>query len=218
MAFRQIINKILIRMRESTIGNDWSGAINDSSSVDDYQQLIGELVNEAKQVVEDAWNWGCLRTLKTVTTVDSTPTYTISDLNERARVLQVLDNTNDCMLRQISDADFYHYTYIGDTQTGAPLYYRLKDNEISFWPTPDAVYDIKVHAVQPQDDLTDATDTLTVQEHLVVLGAYALALNERGEDAGTVSDTAASRFSNALSDAISQDERRTVNETTWNAV
>ena len=217
MAFRQIINKILIRMRENTIASDWAGAINDST-VEDYQKLIGELVNEAKQVVEDAWNWGGLRTIETVTTAASTASYTMSGLNERSRVLQVIDNTNDAVLTHISDAQFYHYTYVGDTQTGVPSYYRLKDNEISFWPTPDAAYDIKVHAVQPQDDLTDATDTLTVQEYLVVLGAYALALNERGEDAGTVSDAAASRFSNALSDAISQDELRTVNETTWNAV
>ena len=65
--------------------------------------------------------------------------------------------------------------------------------------------------------MTTAANTLTVAERLVVLGAYSLALNERGEDGGTISDTAAQRFNNALVDAISQDELRTVDETTWYA-
>jgi len=220
MAFRQIINKVLIRLREDTISSDWTGAINDASSseVDEYQKLIGELVNEAKQVVEDAWNWGVLRTIETVVTSNGTASYTMSGLTERSRILQVIDDSNDAELKQISDSEFYNFTYIGTTQTGVPSYYRLKGNELSLWPTPDAAYNIRVHAVQPQGDLENATDTLTVQENLIVLGAYALALNERGEDGGTLSDSAAARFSNTLSDAISQDELRTKNETTWNAV
>ena len=200
MAFRQLINSVLRRLREDTIPSDWSGDILDATDVGDYQQLISELVNESKQVCEDAWNWGDLRTIETVTTAASTASYTMSNLNNRSRVLQVIDDTNDAVLTQMSDNSFYNYTYVGTSQTGSPTFYRMKGNEISFWPTPDAVLSVRVHAVQPQS---------------VVLGAYALAVNERGEDGGTLSDAAASRFSQALTDAISQDELRTVNESTW---
>jgi len=217
MAYRQVINKVLSRLREDTISIDWTGDINDSTVLDSYQILIGELVNEAKEVVEDAWNWGSLRTLETVTTEASTATYTMSNLNERARFIQVIDTTNDLVLTQISDDAFYRYTYLGTPQVGQPTYYRLNDNKISFYPTPAAAYTVVVHAAQPQSDLTTAANTLTVAERLVVLGAYSLALNERGEDGGTISDTAAQRFNNALVDAISQDELRTVDETTWYA-
>lgn len=217
MAFRQIINSVLRRLREDTISSDWSGAVLDSTAVDDYQKLISELVNEAKQVSEDAWNWGDLRTIETVATSASTASYTMSGLNVRSRVLQVIDDTNDAVLTPISDAAFYHYTYIGTTQTGVPSFYRMKGNEISFWPTPDAVMSIKVHAVQTQGDLTTATGTLTIPDNVVILGAYSLAINERGEDGGTISEAAAARFSQSLTDAISQDELRTVNETTWYA-
>tara|TARA_R110000824_G_scaffold241589_2_gene430364 strand:- start:19440 stop:20096 length:657 start_codon:yes stop_codon:yes gene_type:complete len=217
MSYRTTINKVLIRLREDTISADWVGALNTSTTLDPYEILIGELVNEAKEVVEDAWNWGSLRTLETVNTEAATATYTMSNLDSRARVLQIIDTTNDLVLTQISDDTFYRYTYLGTPQTGQPTYYRLSDNKISFYPTPAAAYAVVVHATQPQSDLTTASSTLTVAERLVVLGAYSLALNERGEDGGTLSDTAAQRFNNALVDAISQDELRTVNETTWYA-
>ncbi len=217
MSYRTVVDKVLRRLREDTIGADWTGVLEGASETDDYQELIGDLVNETKDLVEDAWNWSDLRSLETVTTAASTTTYDMPNLDDRSRVLQVIDNTNDNQLVQISDSQFYHYQYIGTTQTGVPAYYRLNGNDISFWPTPDAVYDIKVHAVIPQTDRTLAADTFTVPEHLIVLGTYALALNERGEDAGTTSDTAGQRFHDALTDAISLDALRTVNETTWYA-
>ena len=61
MAYRSIVNKVLRRLREETISADWIGDLNDSSDVDDYQKLIGDLVNESKQAVEDAWHWSFLR-------------------------------------------------------------------------------------------------------------------------------------------------------------
>ena len=68
MSYRTVIDKVLRRLREDTIDTDWTGVLTSASSVDDYQKLIGELVNETKDLVEDAWNWGILRTLETVTT------------------------------------------------------------------------------------------------------------------------------------------------------
>ena len=141
----------------------------------------------------------------------------MSNVTSRSRILQVIDNTNDSILRQISDDVFFNYTYIGSTQTGQPSYYRLKDNDIHFWPTPAAAYDIKLNIVIPQTDRTLAADTFSVPESLIVLGAYSLALNERGEDGGAGSDTVAQRFTLALQDAISQDNDRTVDENTWYA-
>tara|TARA_R110002012_G_scaffold279111_1_gene467030 strand:- start:1354 stop:2010 length:657 start_codon:yes stop_codon:yes gene_type:complete len=217
MSFRTTLNKVLVRLREDTISSDWSGVINDSTAVDDYQKLVGEFVNEAKTIVEDAWNWGALRTVISFNTSASTSQYTLTGLTNRGRVLQVIDSTNNAVLPQTSDAYFYQVTHTGSTANGVPSYYRLNNNTIDFWPVPGGTYAIKVHAVDAPDDLTNASDTLLVQEHLVVLGAYSLALSERGEDGGTPSDQAALRFKTALTDAISQDSGRTVNETTWYA-
>ena len=217
MSFRSTINKVLVRLREDTITSDWSGAINDSTDVDDYHKLVGEFVNEARTIVEDSWNWGALRTVIAISTTSGTSQYTVTGVNNRSRILQVIDSTNNSLLNQTSDDYFYNVTYTGTSSNGVPVYYRLNNNTIDFWPTPGGTYAIKIHAVDVPDDLTLAADTFSVQEHLVVLGAYALALAERGEDGGTPSDQAMVRFRTALTDAISQDSQRTVNETTWYA-
>ena len=33
MTYRELINEVLIRLREDTIATDWSGAINDSANI-----------------------------------------------------------------------------------------------------------------------------------------------------------------------------------------
>ena len=41
MTFRGLINEVLIRLREDTISSDWSGDINDSTTVSAYEKVIG---------------------------------------------------------------------------------------------------------------------------------------------------------------------------------
>ena len=65
--------------------------------------------------------------------------------------------------------------------------------------------------------ITEAATTLTIPEQPVVLGAYALALSERGEDGGTGQSLATNRFDAVLADFIGKDSARTLNETLWYA-
>ena len=48
MTYLQAVNKVLKRLRENTV-----------SSVDEtlYSRLVGEFVNDANRMVEDAWDW-----------------------------------------------------------------------------------------------------------------------------------------------------------------
>ena len=123
MSFRSTINKVLVRLREYTITSDWSGAINDSTSIVDYLNLVGEFVNEAKTIVEDAWNWGALRTVIAISTTSGTSQYTVTGVNNRSRILQVIDSTNNSLLTQTSDDYFYNVTYTGTSSNGVPVYY-----------------------------------------------------------------------------------------------
>ena len=125
MSFRSTINKVLVRLREDTITSDWSGAINDSTDVDDYHKLVGEFVNEARTIVEDSWNWGALRTVIAISTTSGTSQYTVTGVNNRSRILQVIDSTNNSLLNQTSDDYFYNVTYTGTSSNGVPVYYRL---------------------------------------------------------------------------------------------
>jgi len=51
----------------------------------------------------------------------------------------------------------------------------------------------------------------------VILGAWARAISERGED-GSLSDMVFMQYQQALSDAIAQDSGRVVRETLWYSV
>ena len=55
MTYLEAVNKVLRRLRENTV-----------SSVDEtiYSRLIGEFVNDANHMVEDAWDWSNLRETK----------------------------------------------------------------------------------------------------------------------------------------------------------
>ena len=66
--------------------------------------------------------------------------------------------------------------------------------------------------VDPQEDLVNATDTLTVLENIVILGAWSRAIAERGEDGGSMVSTAQESYSGALKDAIAQDMSRNTND------
>ena len=66
MTYLETVNKILKRLRERTV-----------TSVEEtaYSALIGIFVNDAKQVVEEAWKWSALRTTLTATTTSGIFSY-----------------------------------------------------------------------------------------------------------------------------------------------
>jgi hypothetical protein len=89
---------------------------------------------------------------------------------------------------------------------------------INFWPIPSGTNSINVYLSNPQDDLSDDTDVLYVPYEPVVLGAYARALVERGEDGGLNSSEAYQLFRASLSDQIALESSRNVEGANWSAV
>ena len=67
MTYLQLVNAVMKRLRESTV-----------TSVDQntYSALVGELVNESKRIVENAWDWEALRSDITFNTSDGDYIYT----------------------------------------------------------------------------------------------------------------------------------------------
>jgi len=218
MTYLELINSVLRRLRETTIGSNWSGALNDSTGVSDYQKLIGEFVNESKREVEDAWNWSILRSSQTVTTVADTQNYNIPSTTQRTRILLAQEQTNGTVLQEMSDPYLQFTKYpASSVQKTIPHYYSVVgiNNglvQIAFDPVPDAAYNITFRVVTPQDDFTAAASTIAVPSNVVILGAWARAISERGEDGGSLSDMVFGQYQNALSDAIQIDAGRTVGE------
>jgi len=223
MTYKEIINAVLRRLREDSIQtNVWTaGNLLDNTRVTQYQQMVGDLVNEAKKEVEDAWNWVTLRNSETITTSSGTQSYTIPDTNERTRILLAQEHSNGTILQEMADKYIQFTKYpTSSVQNALPSYYSVTGIDsstgrltVEFDPVPDAQYQISFRVVTPQEDLTVPTDVVKVPHQPVILGALALAIAERGEDGGSMSDLVAQQYINSLSDAIQIDAGHTVGET-----
>ena len=219
MTYLQIINNVLRRLREDQVGS-WSGDLTSANNVTEYQMMIGDFVNEAKREVEDAWNWTILRASPTITTVNGTQAYNITGTNERSKILMAQEQSNGYIMQEMSDRYLQFTKYpTASVQSGTPDYYSVVgiDSDtglvtVEFDTVPNAVYNITFRAVTPQDDFDAALDDLKVPHMPVILGAWARAIAERGEDGGSMSDMVFAQYQNALADAIQIDAGRTVGE------
>lgn len=208
------VNEVQRRLRESTTAN---------VSTNSYSTLLGIYVNEAKREVEDAWNWNVLRDTITATTSAGVTAYTLTGSRNRYRILGVFNNTEDYELRQVS-SDRQTKNLLSNPQQGKPLYFTINGEDASgdgvadLFPIPDAVYAVNFNLVIPQADCDADADEIWVPSEPVILGAYAKALGERGEDTGDGYMRAMQAYQMAMANAIAQDEGRTPFETDFYAV
>lgn len=85
---REILNKVLRGLRQEPI------ATGTTSTTDTYELLLLQFVNEAKEEIEEAWDWYALRQTITVTLSAGVSEYDLTvagaadvDTNERTRLL-----------------------------------------------------------------------------------------------------------------------------------
>jgi hypothetical protein len=221
MTYREIINSVLRRLREDTIDSDWSGDLIGSTGPTDYQVMIGDFVNETKREIEDAWDWTSLRRTETVTTVANTRTYNLPSTTQSTRIMEVQEQGQGGVLQHVP-SDWIKRTQYPSESATLPSYFSIIGTSsglltAQLYPKPDTVYSVDFHLTDPQDDLTAATTALTIPEYPVILGVWARAIAERGEDGGTLTDLAQLQYQSALSDAIAQDVGRHTDEVIWNA-
>ena len=223
MTYREIINNVLRRLREDTIDSDWTGSLNTNpTGTTDYQVMIGDFVNDAKKEIEDSWDWSALRRIETVSTVADTRTYNLASTSQSTRIMSVQEQGQGGTIQNVPSSWIEKTRYPSET-SGIPSYFSIVGTSgglltAQLYPKPDAVYSIDFHLTDPQDDLTAAATVLTIPEYPVILGVWARAISERGEDGGTMTDMAQLQYQSALSDAIAQDVGRHSDEVIWNAV
>ncbi len=219
MTFREAINEVLIRLREDTISSDWSGDINDSSTVSAYQKVIGALINDSKRSIESYHDWLVLRQTVDVSTVASTKNYNLSS-GQDFKILDVVNNSTGTQLIQVSKAYLNNIKYPTDP-TGEPLYYGFNGADTSnnlkvdLSPIPTAAQTISFDIVKYQDVLTEADTVIKIPTKPLILGAFARAISERGEDGGTQSSLAAQEAANAISQAVMVDSGNVQFESDW---
>lgn len=210
MTYLEIVNKVLRRLRENEVSS-----VNETQ----YSRLIGDLVNEVKREVEDAWNWDALRTTLTASTTQSLFNYVLEGAGNRFRILNVVNDTEDTKV-QYRDSEWFDRVFATQpVQEGAPLYYNLNgvdvdgNAQVDLYPIPDGVYTIYFNIVQPQPDLVNNGDVPLVDSQAIVYGAVARAIEERGDDGGLAA--AEPRYRGYLADLIAIEAGRRPDETTW---
>jgi hypothetical protein len=214
--YLELVNDILVRMREPEVSTVQENVLS---------KLIGKLVNDAKRQVEDAYKWSALIADIPLTTVADISTYAVADSGHRYKVSELHNATKYVGLKTVSLAMYNLWSgSAGVPQKGSPNYYCFNgidsngDAKVMFWPVPDGTYTINVQLYVPQENLASDTDTLKVPTEPVILGAFARALVERGEDGGLNSSEAYGLYKASLADAIAIESSRFVEEDGWEAV
>ena len=219
MTYRELINEVLIRLREDTILTDWSGNINDSTTVSEYQKVVGAMINDSKRTVENFHDWLVLRQTVNISTVSGTKNYNLSS-GQELKVIDSVNNSTGTGLVQVS-REFLNKRKYPTDPTGEPLYYGFNGADssnnlkIDLSPVPIASQTISFDIVKAQDELTAAATVIKVPQKPVVLGAWARAISERGEDGGTQTTIVAEEAMQALKQAIMLDSGNTQYETQW---
>ena len=219
MTYKELINEVLVRLREETVDSDWSGAINDSSTINDYQKVIGSLVNDSKRSIESYHDWLVLRETVNVSTVASTKNYNLSS-GQEFKVLDVVNNSTGNQLAQVTRTYLNSIMYPTDP-TGEPNYYGFNGSDTSnnlkvdLSPIPTEAQTISFDIVKYQDTLTSATTVVKIPSQPIILGAYARAIAERGEDGGTQSSIAAQEAASSLAQAVMMDSGNAKYENDW---
>lgn len=213
--FLDCVNGVLRRIREDEVVT-----VSQSS----YSTLIGDMVNEAKKEVEDAWNWSVLRQTITVTTAASTSNYTLTGSNMRTKFEEAYIPSAHAFVTQIAAPEMNMYLNVLSAVSGRPYNYAMGNTNttgtltVDLYPVPNGVYSIKFNCYVPQADLVNDTDVIYVPSDVVIQGAYLRAINERGEDGGRLSDQQADLYRKILANYISIEAGRESDLVLWEAV
>lgn len=213
MTYLEIVNEVLAELRADSvttvIGTD-----------DEQAKLVIRFVNDAKQMVEDAWSWNANRTEWDFPTVQGTSEYVISDSTKEIKITTMSNETQGYWFDQSSPADIRRKQW-GNSAEGFPKRFTLKgidasgNKKLVMWPTPKGVYNIVIEGFKHSPDLSSDDDVLLIPSKPVIYQALALASRERGEVGGTTSAEIFAMANLYLKDAIAYDAALNPLETIW---
>ncbi len=213
--YLDLVNEVLVRLREPEVGT-----VNENT----LSKLIGAFVNDAKRVVEDAYNWNALTTTLTATTSPSVFNYALVGTDARFKVIEVYNATERFHMEPKATMEMTALFISTPTpEQGVPTYYNFNginsngDTQVDLYPVPNDTYQIFFNIYKPQGKLTSDADQLLVPSEPVVQLAYARALVDRGEDGGLGTSEAYAMFKSILADYIAIESSRYPEEETWGA-
>jgi len=219
MTYLELVNSVLRRLRESEVDS-----VQGVGNTNTYSRLIGDFVNDAKNEVENSWDWSALRSTLTLTTTQGVFNYELNGAQNNFKVLDVLNDTSNVEMQYKSSSWFNKEFLMTTPQVGAPYYYNFngvssdRDTQVDIYPIPDAVYDLRFNLSLRNLPLAADSDTTVLPTRCIILYATAMAIEERGEDGGKQSINAYVAAQSSLSDEIAFDAARHPEDVIWYSV
>ena len=112
MTYLNLVNNVLRRLREEEVASVQSST---------YSKMAGDFVNDAKRMVEDAWDWSALRTTLTVTTTADIFNYVLTGSQNRIKALNVINDTTNRFMEYRTATYFDDVYLISDPVKGLSL-------------------------------------------------------------------------------------------------
>lgn len=215
MTYLELINDVLVRLRETTVT---------TANLTSYSALIGKFVNDAKRQVEDAYNWNVLGQTISVTTNASDYQYSLTGAGQKFRVNEVLNVTSNVTMQNIAVNLMNRYQNFTPIVQNIPTQYCFEgidnngDTIVTLYGRPNGVYSLKFFLTVPQAALTSDSTSILVPDNVVAQNAFARALIERGEDGGFDSSESFALYKSMLSDYIALESTRFVEDQEFVAV
>lgn len=214
MTYIDLVNNVLRRLREDTVTT-----VNQT----DYSLMVGDFINDAKRMCEDATDWSALRKTLEVRTEDGTFSYVLTGSQNRGKVLDVVNDTSNFFLEYRTAHEFNRKFLIDNPEKNSPRYYSFNgvtdddegDTQVDLFPIPDKQYYINFNMIIKQADLSADTDRLKIPAQPVIHMALAMLARERGETGGTSTAEYFNIAQRYLSDAIAFDAAKHPEEMIW---
>lgn len=213
MTYLQLVNNVLKRLREDEVS---------TVTENDYSSLIGTFVNDARILVDDAWQWSSQKTTIDFDTTVGTKKYSLVGIKPRSEVQRVIDTAENRFLRYKAYNDYRRLTVQSTVPNSDPMYFSFNgtdtngDMELHVYPAPNSIRTVEVDVIKRTTELEDDADTLTIPTNPVTQLAFAMAIQERGEVQGLSSTQQFAIGQRALQDAIALDAQYSLEELDWN--
>jgi len=212
MTYLDLVNNVLRRLREDEVT---------TVNANVYSKMVGDFINDAKNFVQNAWDWSQLRSTLTITTAADDYTYSLTGSQDYGKILHLINDTSNLAMDYRPQSWFDEQYLINTPASGAPEYYTFNgvdgsgDSQIDVYPKPDGVYSLKAKIVTRNTELSGDSDTLAIPSQPVIHMAVALLARERGETGGTSTPEYFAIADKYLSDAIAMDAQKHPDETIW---
>ena len=211
MTYLNLMNSVLRRLREDEVS---------TVTATTYSKMVGDYINDAKKIIEQAADWSALRTRESAFVTDADDNlYSLAGSGDDIKVMSVYDTTSAKEVQYQTKDWFNNESYVNKTLaiaakggvTGRPEYYTFDgvdsngDTQVRLYPMPDGAYNLRFVMVRRQADLVSNTDVLLIPSMPVIHLTVALLARERGEAGGTTAGEYFAIADKFLSDAIALD-------------